>query len=137
MSIAERADLLTCTTLWVPRIGKPASALSPSLHLTLHSPRVPSTSLRHFAWVVNESGNTVYTSYAAPTKKVTDYRTHVSGILARHIDPVTAPPFARVQAEVRALIKDRVVVGHALENDFDALQLRRGGGLWGLLGFRV
>lgn len=74
--------------------------------------------------LVNESGNTVYTSYCAPTKKVTDYRTHVSGILPRHIDPSTAPPFALVQAEVRALIEDRIVVGHALENDFDALQLR-------------
>lgn len=74
--------------------------------------------------IVNESGNTVYTSYAAPTKKVTDYRTHVSGILPRHVDPAVAPSFARVQAEVRELIKDRVVVGHALENDFDALQLR-------------
>ena len=37
----------------------------------------------------------VYTSYAAPTKKVTDYRTHVSGILPRHI--ADAPPFATVR----------------------------------------
>ena len=39
--------------------------------------------------VVNESGNAVYTSYVAPTKKVTDYRTHVSGILSRHLEKCT------------------------------------------------
>ena len=72
--------------------------------------------------VVNESGNVVYASYAAPTKKVTDYRTHVSGILPRHV--ADAPPFATVRDEVKRLLEGRVVVGHALENDFDALQLK-------------
>ena len=72
--------------------------------------------------VVNESGNVVYTSYASTSKKVTDYRTRVSGILPRHMED--APPFATVRAEVKALLEGRVVVGHALENDFDALQLK-------------
>ena len=72
--------------------------------------------------VVNESGNVVYTSYASTTKKVTDYRTRVSGILPRHMED--APAFATVRAEVKRLLEGRVVVGHALENDFDALQLK-------------
>jgi RNA exonuclease 4 len=49
--------------------------------------------------VVNESGNVVYTSYASTSKKVTDYRTRVSGILPRHMED--APPFATVRAEVK------------------------------------
>ena len=71
--------------------------------------------------VVNESGNAVYTSYVL-TKKVTDYRTHVSGILSRHLE--NAPSFSTVQSEVRVLLSGKIVVGHALENDFDALQMR-------------
>ena len=72
--------------------------------------------------VVNESGNVVYTSYVAPTKKVTNYRTHVSGILPRHLE--NAPLFSTVQSEVRVLLSGKIVIGHALENDFDALQMR-------------
>ena len=72
--------------------------------------------------VVNESGNVVFQSYAAPTKKVTDYRTHVSGITPRHV--ADAPSFATVRDAVKRLLDGHVVVGHALENDFDALQLK-------------
>ena len=68
--------------------------------------------------VVNESGNTVYTSYAAATRRVTDYRTHVSGILPKHIE--NAPSFAQVQADVRELIKDKVVVGRVLHYGIQA-----------------
>ena len=72
--------------------------------------------------VVNESGNVVFESYAAPTKKVTDYRTHVSGITPKHV--ADAPSFATVRDAVKRLLEGHVVVGHALENDFDALQLK-------------
>ena len=72
--------------------------------------------------VVNEHGNTVYLSYSRAYKNVTDYRTRVSGILPRHVDG-SAPEFSKVRAEVSELIKGRIVVGHALENDFAALEL--------------
>ena len=72
--------------------------------------------------VLNEHGNALYCSYSRAYKKVTDYRTHVSGILPRHVDS-SAPEFAKVRADVAALIRGRIVVGHALENDFQALQL--------------
>jgi len=72
--------------------------------------------------VVNESGNVVYTSYASTTKKVTDYRTFVSGITPKHM--AGAPRFESVQDEVRKIIAGRIVIGHALENDFEALQLK-------------
>jgi RNA exonuclease 4 len=72
--------------------------------------------------IVNESGNVVYTSYAAPTRKVTDYRTRVSGILPRHVE--NAPSFAVVRDAVKKILEGKTVVGHALENDFEALQLK-------------
>ena len=73
--------------------------------------------------VINEHGNTVYSSYSRAYKTVTDYRTHVSGILPRHVEGSSAREFAEVKRDVAALIKGRIVVGHALENDFLALQL--------------
>ena len=66
--------------------------------------------------IVNEYGNEVYFSYAKPPVPVTDYRTWVSGIEPRHLDG--APPFLRVQQEVRQLLAGRVIVGHSLVNDF-------------------
>ena len=75
--------------------------------------------------VINEHGNVLYCSYSKAYRTVTDYRTHVSGILPRHVDAdkCAAPDFADVQRAVANIIKDRVVVGHALENDFKALKL--------------
>jgi RNA exonuclease 4 len=69
--------------------------------------------------VVNDAGNRIYFSYAKPPRKVTDYRTWVSGITPEHLE--RAPASSTVQEEVRALVAGRVVVGHSLENDFRAL----------------
>ena len=69
--------------------------------------------------VVNSDGNMVYDTFVAPTREVTDYRTWVSGV--RPKDLAGAPTLEKVQAEVKALIADRVVVGHALKNDWEVL----------------
>ena len=52
---------------------------------------------------------------------MTDYRTAVSGI--RPEDLVDAPEFKQVQSEVAELIKDRILVGHALHHDLKVLFL--------------
>ena len=46
---------------------------------------------------------------------MTDYRTEVSGV--RPEDLVGAPEFKQVQTEVAELIKDRLLVGHAIHHD--------------------
>ena len=46
---------------------------------------------------------------------MTDYRTEVSGV--RPEDLVGAPHFKQVQTEVAELIKDRLLVGHAIHHD--------------------
>jgi RNA exonuclease 4 len=59
-------------------------------------------------------------------EKVTDYRTHVSGITPELLDASKNPRlrgFKEVQVEVAALMKDKVVIGHALKNDMRALLL--------------
>ena len=47
--------------------------------------------------------------------QVVDYRTAVSGV--RPQDLQGAPQFKQVQAEVAELLKDRILVGHAIHHD--------------------
>ncbi|KAJ2485153.1 3'-5' exonuclease [Coemansia sp. RSA 2320] len=71
--------------------------------------------------IVNYYGHVVLDTFVKPLEPVTDYRTWVSGI--RKADLVGARAFALVQAEVAELIRERVVVGHAIKNDLAALML--------------
>jgi RNA exonuclease 4 len=71
--------------------------------------------------VVNFNGDQVYDSYVRPKEMVTDWRTHVSGIAPKHM--VEARTFEQVQKEVAEIMKDRILVGHAVSNDLDALLL--------------
>ncbi|CCG81221.1 RNA exonuclease [Taphrina deformans PYCC 5710] len=72
--------------------------------------------------ITNYHGHVIYDSYVAPPTghKITDYRTWVSGIEPHHL--YQAPTFEHVQDHVKSLLKGRVLVGHALVNDFRALQ---------------
>ncbi|KAK0645492.1 RNA exonuclease 4 [Cercophora newfieldiana] len=71
--------------------------------------------------VVDFHGKQVYDSYVRPREKVTDWRTHVSGIAPKHM--ATARSFEEVQGEVAGLLKDRVVVGHDVKHDLQVLEL--------------
>ncbi|KAK5121433.1 hypothetical protein LTR85_005265 [Meristemomyces frigidus] len=77
------------------------------------------------ASIVNFHGEQIYDSFVLPPKgvKVEDYRTHVSGIKPSHLREGYAKPFAEVQRDVAELLKDRMLVGHALRNDLQALLL--------------
>ena len=71
--------------------------------------------------IVNYFGHCVYDKFVKPIEEVTDYRTAVSGV--RPSDLVNATDFRTVQKEVHQILKDRIIVGHALNNDFKALLL--------------
>ncbi|QIW99737.1 hypothetical protein AMS68_005255 [Peltaster fructicola] len=75
--------------------------------------------------IVNFHGEQIYDSYVQtiPGIDVEDYRTHVSGIREEHMRPGTARPFAQVQKEIAELLDGRILVGHALKKDLQALQL--------------
>lgn len=69
----------------------------------------------------------LYDAYVKPTKNITDYRTQWSGITPEHLSSDAAVTHDRCRADVISLLKsseDRVVVlvGHALENDFEVLR---------------
>ncbi|KAL5601361.1 hypothetical protein BROUX41_002653 [Berkeleyomyces rouxiae] len=72
--------------------------------------------------IVDFHGRQVYDRYVRPRGKVTDWRTAVSGIEPRHMG--VARGFAEVQAEVAAILKDRILIGHDLGHDLAALDLR-------------
>ncbi|KAL4754466.1 hypothetical protein BDW72DRAFT_200707 [Aspergillus terricola var. indicus] len=71
--------------------------------------------------IVNYNGDQVYDSYVRPKEMVTDWRTHVSGILPKHM--AEARSLEQVQKEVAGILEGRILVGHALRNDLDALLL--------------
>ncbi|NXN87525.1 REXO4 exonuclease, partial [Bombycilla garrulus] len=71
--------------------------------------------------IVNQFGKCVYDKYVKPTEKVTDYRTAVSGIRPQNLN--TGEDFKTVQKEVAEILKGRILVGHALQNDLKVLLL--------------
>ena len=71
--------------------------------------------------IVNSLGECLYDTFVKPSEKVVDFRTSVSGV--RLSDVKDAPSYAKVQKKVHDILKGRVLVGHALQNDLKALLL--------------
>lgn len=71
--------------------------------------------------IVNYYGVTILDLYVRPMERVTDFRTAVSGITPKHL--LTAVEFKDAQKQVADVIEDKIVVGHAVHNDFKALLL--------------
>ena len=71
--------------------------------------------------IVNFHGTQVYDSFVRPKEFVTDWRTHVSGVSPKNM--ATARTLEEVQEDVASTLKDRIVVGHAIKNDLEAMML--------------
>ncbi|QCE10008.1 RNA exonuclease 4 [Vigna unguiculata] len=71
--------------------------------------------------LVNKWGNVIYDEFVRPMERVVDFRTRISGIRPR--DLRKAKDFWTAQKKVSELINGRILVGHALSNDFKALLL--------------
>lgn len=71
--------------------------------------------------IVNSKGETVYDKFVQPTEKVTDYRTPVSGVRAEDIEH--GEIFVKVKKEVSQILKNKLLVGHALEHDLKVLRI--------------
>ncbi|KAF7289475.1 Exonuclease domain-containing protein [Mycena chlorophos] len=71
--------------------------------------------------IVNYFGAVLLDEFVRQRERVVDYRTEFSGV--RESDMVKAKPFAEIQARAAALLKDHILVGHAVHNDLKALLL--------------
>ncbi|TFY65434.1 hypothetical protein EVG20_g5589 [Dentipellis fragilis] len=71
--------------------------------------------------IVNYHGAVLCDLFVRQKERVTDWRTRWSGI--REMDMVGAKPFEEVQTMVSNFMKDRVLIGHAVHNDLQALLL--------------
>ncbi|XP_068425118.1 interferon-stimulated 20 kDa exonuclease-like 2 [Clinocottus analis] len=69
--------------------------------------------------LVSYEGDVVYDKFINPSVPVTDYRTRWSGI--RRCDLVNAMPYAEARKEILRLLMGKVVIGHAVHNDFKVL----------------
>ncbi|NWS11314.1 I20L2 protein, partial [Pachyramphus minor] len=70
--------------------------------------------------IVSYGGDVVYDRYVRPEAPIVDYRTRWSGIRRHHMDK--AVPFRLAQRQVLRILAGKVVVGHAIHNDFKALR---------------
>jgi len=71
--------------------------------------------------LVNYHGEQIYDSFVLPKEAVTDYRTHVSGITPRLLRG--ARSLEEVQKDVAGLMQGRILVGHSIRNDLEAMML--------------
>lgn len=131
VELAQASDrtLVTRTALPAIRIpGKPDKLIKPNTGITeelaLDCEMVECyhhKSVLARISIVNLFGHPILDRYVAPPSKVTDYRTRYSGIRKKDLEG--APDFDTVQKEVADIIKNRIVVGHSVHNDFAVLKL--------------
>ncbi|CAB9505863.1 Interferon-stimulated 20 kDa exonuclease-like 2 [Seminavis robusta] len=74
--------------------------------------------------IVDWDGNTLLDTFVQVPTRVTDFRTHVSGVTAKDIKSKSgAMKEKECREKVANLLKGKVLVGHALKNDLHALLL--------------
>lgn len=73
--------------------------------------------------IVDWNLDIVLDSFVRVPIRVTDFRTHVSGVEPKHIKDKKALDVEECRNRVAEIIKDKILVGHALSNDFKALML--------------
>lgn len=71
--------------------------------------------------IVNYHGHILLDTFVLPKEKVVDWRTYVSGV--RPSDMENAKTFEETQTLVSALLTNRILIGHSVQNDLDCLLL--------------
>lgn len=70
--------------------------------------------------IVNYNGDVLYDDYVLPPCHIVDYRTRWSGIRKSHMAKAT--PFKIARSQILKILKGKIVIGHAIHNDYKALQ---------------
>lgn len=69
--------------------------------------------------LVNYYGHVILDEFVRPREKVTDWRTWVSGVKPKHMKEALS--FKEVQEKVSKLLEGRILVGHSIKHDLEAL----------------
>jgi RNA exonuclease 4 len=72
--------------------------------------------------ITDWDGKELLDTFVKVPDRVTDFRTHVSGVKPKHLK--SAMDVNECRQIVAGILKDKILVGHALKNDLDALLLR-------------
>jgi RNA exonuclease 4 len=67
--------------------------------------------------LVNYHGEIVMDAFVKQKERVTDYRTHVSGVRSKDLVGLSVLSLEDVQKRVADMLKGRILVGHAVFND--------------------
>jgi RNA exonuclease 4 len=71
--------------------------------------------------IVDWDLNVLLDTFVQVPIRVTDFRTHVSGVEPKHIKNSTAMEVTKCRVLVATILKDKILVGHSLINDLKAL----------------
>lgn len=75
--------------------------------------------------LVNYYGETLLDAFVKQKERVTDYRTHVSGVRPQDLVGPNALSFEDVQQKVADVLKGRTLIGHAVFNDLKVTDCSR------------
>ncbi|CAL4103314.1 unnamed protein product [Meganyctiphanes norvegica] len=73
--------------------------------------------------IVNYYGHVLYDTCVKPREKVTNYRTHVSGLTREKIE--NGKDFKTAQKDVKNILKGKILIGHSLTNDLKVLHFHQ------------
>jgi len=72
--------------------------------------------------IVNYYGHVLLDTFVQQREPVTDYRTAISGVRPEDVIGPLALPFSVVRNQVISLLRNRILVGHAVHNDLRSLR---------------
>jgi RNA exonuclease 4 len=96
-------------------------------YVALDCEMVEGTSVEHMlarVSMVDHEGRVLYDAFVTPREEVRDYRTSITG-LTKEILRRKGEPFEVVQKRVQEILDGKVIIGHAIHHDFEALEIPR------------